>query len=442
MSSIKSTGTMVSSFSYEQAVAWLDQRQWFTIKLGLETTRALLAELGNPQEKLAIVHIAGTNGKGSVGATLMAILAASGRRAGFYSSPHLHSVRERFRLNGTCISKMDFARLISRLVDLLGSRPLPTYFECTTLLALLWFAEQNADIVILETGMGGRLDATNVVTPLVSVITDIGLDHQQHLGDTLEAIAREKAGIVKSGVPVVASGRAPASVPVFETRCRQTASPFYLYNRDFFGSSKGAHTFIYQGMLGSPPLELPLPLPGDHQVVNASLALATLEILSSRFPCTPQCLASGCGLVRWPGRMETITHPEWPHSARLLLDGAHNEDGVAVLLPVLHRELAGHKLFLLWGNMGDKCWGKNRLALFSLATLVMLTQVESHRSASTEMLLASLPEEMQKKCRCAETPAQAIEALLRIASPEDLVCIAGSLYLVGAIRQLLLGEVI
>ncbi|MGE4560697.1 MAG: folylpolyglutamate synthase/dihydrofolate synthase family protein, partial [Desulfobulbus sp.] len=202
------------AMTYRDACTWLDRHQFFKIKLGLETTRELLEELGNPQDTLKMIHIAGTNGKGSVGATLLGCLSAGGYRTGLYSSPHLSSVRERFRIGDTWIPESDFTGLIKRLADFLEGRPHPTYFELATILALLWFAEQKAEVVILETGMGGRLDATNVVTPLLSIITDISRDHEQYLGKTIAAIAGEKAGIIKAGVPVVCSGRELEALPV------------------------------------------------------------------------------------------------------------------------------------------------------------------------------------------------------------------------------------
>ncbi|WP_417912244.1 bifunctional folylpolyglutamate synthase/dihydrofolate synthase, partial [Candidatus Electronema sp. TJ] len=188
--------------NYQQAQQFLDQLQLFKIKLGLDSMQHFLARLGDPQQQLRCVHIAGTNGKGSVGAALHSMLAAAGYKTGLYTSPHLSSVRERFQINGAYISKEDFARLAGRIESVLDGRQI-TYFECTTALALLWFAEQQTDFVVLEVGMGGRLDATNVITPLVSVITNVSMDHEQHLGDTLAKIAAEKAGIIKTGVPVV-----------------------------------------------------------------------------------------------------------------------------------------------------------------------------------------------------------------------------------------------
>jgi len=424
----------------QEAETWLDQRQFFKIKLGLDTTRSLLAELGNPQEKLKIIHLAGTNGKGSVGATLRAILSAEGYRTGFYSSPHLSSVRERFRIDDRFISGADFAELITRLASLLHGRPLPTYFECTTLLALLWFAEQQAEVVILETGMGGRLDATNVVTPQVAVITDISRDHEEHLGSTLEAIAGEKAGIVKPGVPVIFSGRAPEAVPVIEARCQALRSPLFMYGRDFAGERTGRDKFAYQPLSGAVRTDLPLTLPGEHQVVNTSLALAALEVLAPVFPVTPQVLTTGLRQVRWPGRMELVPVRYQGQTLEILLDGAHNEAGVAALVRTLEEDHHHRRLLLVWGNMADKRLGAAFLDLLDRAHAVVLTQAESQRSATPAALLAGLPPEMQTKARCAETVDQALTMVQQLAAPEDLICVAGSLYLVGRVRQLLLGE--
>ncbi|MBV5317937.1 MAG: bifunctional folylpolyglutamate synthase/dihydrofolate synthase, partial [Desulfobulbaceae bacterium] len=314
--------------NYREAEAYLDQLQFFKIKLGLDTTRNLLAELGNPQEQLNIIHIAGTNGKGSVGATLLSILSTAGYRTGFYSSPHLSSVRERFRIGTDCITEVDLAQLVTRLQTFLSGRRPPTYFECTTLLALLWFAQKKVEMVILETGMGGRLDATNVVTPLAAVLTDISRDHEQHLGTTLTAIAGEKAGIIKPGVPVIFSGRAPETVPVIAQRCRELQNPLYLYGRDFSGEAQADGTFAYTPITGPRRTGLPLALAGAHQVVNASLALAVLELLADRFPIAPQTLADGLREVRWPGRLELLTLQMQGKTLRVLLDGAHNEAGV------------------------------------------------------------------------------------------------------------------
>ena len=433
------------NMDYQQATAWLDQLQFFKIKLGLDTTSALLAELGNPQEQLKIIHIAGTNGKGSVGATLLSILSASGYRTGFYSSPHLSSVRERFRIGDQCIPQADFAQLVGRLAAFLEGRPNPTYFEFTTILALLWFAEQQADVVILETGMGGRLDATNVVKPQVAIITDISRDHEQHLGSTLAAIAGEKAGIVKPGVPTIFSGREAEALPVIEARCRELQSPLLLYGRDFDGARNRAELLDYRPIHGPARSNLPLALHGDHQAVNASLALAALELLAPVFPVSPQALIEGLRQVRWPGRMELLATPRQGETGqnktlRWLLDGAHNEAGVAALLAALQQGFPRRRLLLVWGNMADKHLGEAFVEILTLADEVVFTRAESQRSATPEALYAALPPQFQAKARCSETVEQALTLIKHRAAPEDLICVAGSLYLVGRVRQLLIGD--
>jgi dihydrofolate synthase / folylpolyglutamate synthase len=426
--------------NYQQAAAWLDRLQLFTIKLGLETTKTLLAELGTPQEQFQCIHIAGTNGKGSTGATLHSILSTAGYRTGFYSSPHLSCVRERFRIDDHFISETDFALLITRIATFLQGRPHPTYFECTTLLALLWFAEQRVDVAILETGMGGRLDATNVVVPLVSIITEISRDHEQHLGTTIAAIAGEKAGIVKSGVPVVFAGRASEAVPVIEDRCRQQQSALFLHGRDFEGKRNSEGGLAYQPLSGIHRPNLPLALRGDHQAINASLALAALELLEPVFPISPESLATGLQRVRWPGRMELLAIRYQDKQFRFLLDGAHNEAGVLALHNSLRREFPRRRLFFVWGNMADKALGAAFTTLLELADAIVFTQAESQRSAAPATLHEQCSQSLRAKARCAETVEQAMELIGHNAEADDLICVSGSLYLVGRVRQLLLGD--
>lgn len=427
--------------NYREAETYLDQLQFFKIKLGLETTHTLLAELGSPQDQLHIIHIAGTNGKGSVGATLLSVLTAAGYRTGFYSSPHLSSVRERFQIGSAYISEDRFAQLVTRLQSFLGERQPPTYFEFTTLLALLWFQEEQTDVVILETGLGGRLDATNVVTPLLSIITDISTDHEQHLGTTLTAIAGEKAGIIKPGIPVVFSGREDDAVPVIQQRCQQLNSPLYMYGRDFSGICNSPGFLDYCPVAGATRTGLPLALAGAHQIINTSLALAALELLENRFPVSRQVLEDGLRQVRWPGRMELIPLPLQGKPLTFLLDGAHNKAGVLVLHQALLHGYPREKLVLIWGSMADKHIHSVLVALMALADTVIFTRAESVRSAAPSDLYAQVPPAMREKTHCANTVEQALEMAAKDASSKDLICVAGSLYLVGKARQLLLGEV-
>ncbi len=224
--------------NYQQTWTFLDNLQFFKIKLGLESMTMFLEELGSPENELKFVHIAGTNGKGSVAVTLLTLLARAGYSVGLYTSPHLSSVQERFRINDEYISEAEFAEDGSRIHDILNGRQI-TYFEFTTALAMLWFARRKVDLVILEVGLGGRLDATNVITPLVSVITNVSMDHEMYLGDTLAEIASEKAGIIKKGIPVVSGigiGETEDErivLSVVERFCQERGAPLYLHDRDF-----------------------------------------------------------------------------------------------------------------------------------------------------------------------------------------------------------------
>lgn len=430
---------MSGSLSFAQAAAWLDGLQQFTIKLGLDTTRALLADLGSPERGLPVLHIAGTNGKGSVGATLATILTTAGYRTGFYSSPHLSCVRERFRIDGECISEARFASMVERLQTVLGDRQ-PTYFETATLLTLLWFAEEQVDAAVLETGMGGRLDATNVVTPQVCLLTDISRDHEQHLGTGIAAIAREKAGIIKEGVPVVCSANDPEAVAVIAARCRECASPLFLHGRDFVGTFEEDGLFAYRPISGPMRTGLTLRLAGVHQAVNTALALAALELLADRYPQAGAAVPAALARVHWPGRMESFSAEVDGCSRRFLLDGAHNQAGVEALVHSLTRGYQRKHLVLVWGNMADKDLLPGLLSLLPLSDRVIFTRAEPIRSAAPEALLAQLSPEQQRRAECAATVAEALARAVAATSPDDLICVAGSLYLVGRVRQLLLGE--
>ena len=281
-----------------------------------------------------------------VGAALHSMLTAAGYTTGFYTSPHLSSVRERFQISGTYISKEDFARLIRRIESVLDGRQI-TYFECTTALALLWFAEQKVDFAVLEVGMGGRLDATNVITPLVSVITNVSMDHEQHLGDTLAKIAAEKAGIIKPGVPVVSGAADDDSGAVIRTTCAERQAPLFLFDRDFSGS--GADNFWnYQGLDGLKLNGLPMPLRGGHQISNCSLALAAAQLLQRQgWTISEAQLRSGLAQTCWPGRLEYFRNAA---GLQFLLDGAHNPAGAAVLAQALRSNFPRRRLLLSGGD--------------------------------------------------------------------------------------------
>lgn len=422
--------------NYRQAWQFLDQLQFFKIKLGLDSMNRFLERLDNPQRSLNCLHIAGTNGKGSVAATLHSLLTAAGCKTGLYTSPHLSSVRERFKIGDAHIGKEDFARLLAKIETVLDGSQI-TYFECATVLAFLWFAEQQVDFAVLEVGMGGRLDATNVITPLVSIITNVSMDHEQYLGNTLAAIAAEKAGIIKPNVPVVSAVADDDSGTVIRQSCVERHAPLFLFGRDFNGSGAGG-TWQYRGLDGLLLSDLPMPLHGAHQISNCSLALAAVQLLQRQgWTINEAQIRRGLAQTRWPGRLEYFRNAE---GQQFLLDGAHNPAGAAVLAQALRSAFPRRRLLLVWGAMADKDIRTALREIAPLADCIILTKAaEFERAASPEQLAAVLPEALQAKVICAASVPAALAQACSLAAPDDLICISGSLYLVGAARQLLLG---
>ncbi len=449
--------------NYQKAWAFLDNLQFFKIKLGLDSMTMFLDELGNPQKDLKFIHIAGTNGKGSVGVTLLTILARAGYQVGFYTSPHLSSVRERFRINDTYISEDEFAEEATRIGNILDGRQI-TYFEFTTALALLWFARKNVDIVILETGLGGRLDATNVVTPLVSIITNVSMDHEAYLGDTLSEVAAEKAGIIKPGVPVVSGvGLDPTDkkgevLKVISNTCHEKGTPLYLLNDDFYAEEE-KNTWAYWSlkrkggcMMREKISGLETGLIGDYQRGNAALALATLDLLTAeKFCVSEDDIREGLKEVRWPGRLEyacisqeklSLIDCSDGNARRFLLDGAHNPAGVQSLKKALLEEIDYDKLILVWGAMADKDIPNTLPDIAELANNIILTRPEGERSAEPEQMLSILPGNYADHTICISLIPDALKKSAEMAGPSDLICVAGSLYLVGETRRILLGELV
>jgi dihydrofolate synthase/folylpolyglutamate synthase len=424
---------------YQQAWQFLDQLQFFKIKLGLDSMNRFLGRLDNPQQQLNCIHIGGTNGKGSVGATLCSILSTAGYKTGFYTSPHLSSVRERFRINDRYISEADFARLIGKIKDVLDGSQI-TYFECTTTLAMLWFAEQDVDLVLLEVGMGGRLDATNVVTPLLSIITNVSMDHEQYLGDTLAEVAGEKAGIIKKDIPVVSGAAEDDSGRVICQTCEQLSAPLYLYERDFSGQPEQDSQWQFNGLDGQLLNHLPMAMTGQYQIGNGSLALTALQLLNRLgYPVTEEQIRTGLANTHWPGRLE---HLYIDNRFHFLLDGAHNPAGVAALEQSLSSDFSYQRLILIWGAMADKDLKSTLRTIAPLADTIIFTRPESERSASAAQLQTVLPATMQDKALLTDSVEEAIDRAKELATEQDLICIGGSLYLIGAARELLLGGLV
>jgi dihydrofolate synthase / folylpolyglutamate synthase len=406
--------------SYNEAIKFLYSLQWFGTKLGLENTLKLAALAGNPQKKLRFIHVAGTNGKGSTCAMLESIYRTAGLKTGLFTSPHLVSFGERIQVDCEPISRADVARLGGEIKPLLEKFPKethPTFFEVVTVMALKYFAEQKCDLVIWETGLGGRLDATNIVTPLVSVITNIQWDHQAWLGDTLAKIASEKAGIIKPGVPVITAVDERDSFRVLFETARKNGSPFWL---------------ITWTQAEYPPLRgLNLPLLGEHQRLNAAVATYTVKALAKKIPVSDETIKTGLLNVRWPGRLQLV---ERGGGKKILLDGAHNIGGTEALRTALRTYFAAEKPTLILGILEDKDCGEICKILAPLARRIVTAPVNSKRTAS--------PKQMAEACKKANAKAKIVQAdslaqALKETATDEFVVVAGSLYLIGEAMDLL-----
>lgn len=433
---------------YNEVLAHLDALQMHKIKLGLEAMRTFLNTVGRPEEQLRFVHVAGTNGKGSVCAALAEILHRAGYRVGVYTSPHLSSVRERFRIGREYISEAEFAELGTKICAALGDEQI-TYFEFTTALALLWFAEQKVDLVLLETGLGGRLDATNIVTPLVAVITSVSMDHEMYLGNSLAQIAGEKAGIIKEKIPVVCGAVHPEVLPVVKAVCQQKNAPLYCLRQDFDYAISADKTWSWQGgpRLGSRQIEkLHCNRASLVQQENDSLAIAVLQLLQNQgFAVSDKLIREGLMEVSWPGRMEYFTQEcggGSPKTLRYLLDGAHNPDGVKNMAATLRQNFTYRRLIAIWGAMGDKDLASTLGVIVPLVDIFIVTKPEGERSASAELIVSYLSQEQKSRAYSEENVAKALLHAQKIATEDDLIIVGGSLYLLGAVRKLLLGELV
>jgi len=418
-----------------EALAFLSSLGSSGIRLGLDRIERALGAIGNPERGYRIIHVAGTNGKGSTCAFAAACLMAQGHRVGLYSSPHLVRLNERFQVNGEEISEQ---LLAERLLDVLERYPQArqdppplTFFELTTLLALWHFAQEGVDVAVLETGLGGRLDATTAAQPTVTAITPIALDHMDYLGNNLAAIAREKAGILRPGVPAAISRQEREAMDVVERIAAEQKVPLYIEKKDFELRRGLSGALEYHGLRFD--LDgLRLSLRGPHQMQNAAVALASLELLASQLPVDPAAMRKGLARTRWPGRLEEIgSRPP------LLLDGAHNPLGVESLLTALSALYPRRRIHLVFGVLADKDYISMIGRLFPHCSSVRLVAPPNPRALD--------PAEYLSKARalCWNTTAYAsvgaaLEAARASASPDDLVLCTGSLFLVGSVREMVL----
>ncbi len=416
--------------TYGEILAHIYARGRFGIRPGLERIREILSRLGNPQERLATVQIAGTNGKGSTGSFLASIMSAAGYRTAFFSSPHLSNFTERFRIDGAEAAEDDVAAVARRVLAVAPAEA--TFFEIVTAMGFLLFAEQEVDLAIMEAGMGGRWDATNVSDGLLAVITPVSYDHCQYLGETLGAIAGEKAGIIRSGRPVVIAPQPPEALETIRRAAAAAGAPCHLWGEDF-SCEKAGGGFVYR--VGDYLLDGLVPgLRGRFQVVNMACAVTAARLLGApAFIVDDGDLRSGVAAARWPGRMELFPGPP-----PILLDGAHNPAGAAALADSL-ADMAYRRLLLVVGVMADKDWQELLEPLLPLAAEVIAVEPTLERALPAETL-AGFCRERGSAAAIGGTVGHGLEVAGGLAGEGDLVLVCGSLFTVGEARSILTGR--
>ena len=435
--------------SYKDTIDFLFSLQRFGIKLGLENMNRMLQAFGNPHKNLKAVHIGGSNGKGSVAAFVAKIFQKAGYRVGLYTSPHLLGFSERIRINGEPIT-FDEVIILTRLIKKKqkevekedGTSGNPTsvtcmsFFEFTTLLAFLYFFRKDVDIAIIEVGMGGRLDATNVLTPLVSVITNISKEHHQYLGKTLMEIAREKAGIIKKNGVLLTAITQPQILAKIRSQCQQLGSILYRLGKNIEIKEKKGGVFDYQGLFTG-YRKLMINILGEYQNRNAALAVGVAEVLGNQgYTVTEKAIREGLFKMKWPGRLELVKK-----NPKVLLDGAHNLAGIENLSKELKQNFSYQKLFLIIGIMQDKPIKPILKRIASLGHHIIFTQPQIDRAASPFFLLKAA-RSFCEKGEVVEDVKQAVRKAMSLSNKDDLICVTGSLFTVGEARELFFSKVV
>ena len=415
--------------NYEETIAYIHSAYWKGTKDGLQRTRELLSLLGDPQDKLRFVHVAGTNGKGSTCAMLSSILQAAGYRTGLYTSPYVNRFNERIALNGTPISDQDLVDIFERIrpiVDAMANPP--SEFELITCAAMLFYWERRCDIVVLEVGMGGEFDSTNVIkTPLLAIITAMGFDHMQYLGNTMTEIASAKAGIIKPGGTTLIYGENPEADRVFQDTCDRMGSRLVV--TDHSRITDHAHTLHGHDLSFGPYAHIRLPLIGSHQVKNAAVVLTAVEELQKVGLSIPdRAVYEGMASVWWPARMELLSE-----KPVFLLDGGHNPHGFRAAAATLSELFPDQKVTVMMGVMADKDHGDMIRHLLPLAKRFIAVRPDSPRAMSDEALAEEICS-MGGTAVPGGTVKHGVDLMLSEAKPDDVLLAIGSLYMAGDIR--------
>jgi len=411
----------------DQAIAYLKQLPHTEVKPGLERIQALLERVGNPHERLQAVHIGGTNGKGSVAVMIASVLQRAGYRVGLYTSPHLISYCERIQINGAQIAEDEFDHIADELMPIADAMAdKPTQFEFMTALAFLYFLRQKIDIAVIEVGLGGRFDATNVITPMVSVLTNVELDHTDLLGETLEQIAWEKAGIAKRGVPLVTGERKPNALEVIARECAAVGAPLIPARQR---ARRTDFTWEYQEFEVWGEGKVRMKLLGGYQRENLNVALEALEVLRQSLKIPHEALVRGLEQASWPGRFEVVQREPY-----IILDGAHNPHAARALREDVRRyreRYALHKSALLFGVLRDKAYQTMAEILFPDFDEIVLVKPDSPRALEPSALLSWAP-----AAKICDTISEGLDVAR--ASGAELICVTGSLYVIGAAKRLFL----
>lgn len=424
----------MESREYKDSLDYLYGLESHGIIFGLANIRNILGALGNPHKKLKAIHIGGTNGKGSTAAMIQSILSRSGYRVGLYTSPHVISFTERIRIDEKEITEGEVVRLTQWIRGAIRESRIPeafTFFDFTTAMAMLYFVRERVDLAILEVGLGGRLDSTNVVDPLLAIITTISMDHRNYLGNSLEAVAGEKAGIIKGGRALITAARQPKVLDLFRRICREKKAPLFRVGRDFRGRRAGPRRFHYHGRKLSLP-NVELNLPGRHQIINATAAIGAIEMMvEGGYGIGEEAVYGGLNRVQWPGRLEVVME-----SPTVVLDGAHNPGAAKRLRQAIVEEFNFERLLVVLGIMSDKDYRKIISTLVPVADMTVLCKPRCERAASPEVLLNEV-KRIERKGEIVEDVGEAVHHLLSMATERDLMCITGSFYTIGEAKAYL-----
>jgi dihydrofolate synthase/folylpolyglutamate synthase len=423
---------------YQESLQYLVNLTTFGINFGLERIQEILKRLENPESGLRVVHVGGTNGKGSTVSMIARILREAGYKVGVYTSPHLHDYRERMTINGEMIPKekviQEITRVRPHLEDMVAQGfEHPTEFEVSTAIAFLYFAEEKVDFALIEVGLGGAIDSTNVVSPLISVITNVGMDHMDYLGSDVVSIAKVKAGIIKPQSIVVAASENPEVIHVLREQAEAVGVQLLLVGEDVRFESKWIGEQVQEfDLVGlhATYSKVRLCLTGFHQLLNAATAVTVCEVLQSEYGASipREAIYAGLREVEWPGRLELLSL-----KPKVLLDGAHNVDGAKALaqaLPLYARD----RLILCLGMLADKEREKVVTMLVPLADEIIITRPDSPRAGDWRAL-GSLAEQYGRPVKCIENPKEAVIFALKNLGENDMLCVTGSIYMLADARQ-------